>query len=103
MRSFAFSPDDKRLAGGVEDQSAPGVKRHEVRLLDTQTGTIRKTIPHPGTARAVAFSPDGNVLAIGGAHIPAQEARPLEGTIPPCHVGESELLSELNQKLERNN
>jgi WD40 repeat protein len=102
ITSLAFSPDDKTLAVGVEDQSAPGVKRHEVRLFDSQTGASRKTLPHPGTVRAVAFSPDGNVLAIGGSHIPVQEAGPFERMIRLWDVGKGKLLSELKQKLELN-
>jgi len=73
-----------------------------VRLFDSQTGASRKTIPHPGTVRAVAFSPDGNVLTIGGSHIPAQEAGPFERMIRLWDVGKGKLLSELKQKLELN-
>jgi RNA polymerase sigma factor (sigma-70 family) len=102
ITSLAFSPDAKTLAVGVEDRSALNVKRHEVRLIDSQTGAIRKTIPHPGTVRAIAFSPDGNVLAIGGSQISAQETGPFERMIRLWDVGKEKLLSELKQRLELN-
>jgi WD40 repeat protein len=68
--SVAFSPDGKRLAG-VGDGRMPA--KHgggePFRLWDTATGERIWTAPdvEPATVfSAVAFSPDGNFLAVGG-------------------------------------
>jgi WD40 repeat protein len=53
--AVAFSPDGQILAIGVYGNAA--------RLLDTATGKVKATLPHPKEMRAVAFAPDGKRLA----------------------------------------
>lgn len=68
ITSIAFSPDGKLLAsadGGLGDDRAV------VRLWDTETGKLVGTVKNPdgpggASACAVAFSPDGKILAAGG-------------------------------------
>ncbi|HWO65900.1 MAG TPA: serine/threonine-protein kinase [Umezawaea sp.] len=68
ITSIAFSPDGKLLAsadGGLGRDAAV------VRLWDTETGKLAGTVKNPdgpggASACAVAFSPDGKVLAAGG-------------------------------------
>ena len=55
---LAFSPDGKLLASVDGDE--------KVRFTDPDTGRIRGKELAPGTARGIAFSPDGRRLAIAG-------------------------------------
>lgn len=49
-----------------------------VYLRDTATGSLRMTIGvPPGAAAAVAFSPDGKMLAVGGSPGPSMDEQPL--------------------------
>src|SRR5271166_437456 len=55
--SVAFSPDGKVLAVGTFTDSA--------RLLDVATGKLLRSLPgHGKSARGLAYSPDGNTLAV---------------------------------------
>jgi WD40 repeat protein len=45
---------------------AVGSSDNKIELWDFATGDVRFGIGHGGTCRAVAFSPDGNTLAVGG-------------------------------------
>jgi WD40 repeat protein/tRNA A-37 threonylcarbamoyl transferase component Bud32 len=54
----AFRPDGKQLA--VTD-----VSHQEVRILDVATGDPVKTLPHPDEPYALAWGPDGRLLAAG--------------------------------------
>ncbi|MGA3325281.1 MAG: protein kinase [Terriglobia bacterium] len=56
---FAFSPDGKLLASVASNT--------KVRLWDVASGTLRQTLAeHPSLVTAIAFSPDGTVLASAG-------------------------------------
>ncbi len=59
----AASPDGKLLAIGT----AGGPRDSAIILMDAQTGRILRRLPgHAHVVRAVAFSPDGRLLASGG-------------------------------------
>jgi WD40 repeat protein len=68
VESIAFSPDGKTLA--IAATRRVGKIVDVVRLIDTETGATKKTLPLPGTVRTVVYSPDGKMLAIGGQDIP---------------------------------
>lgn len=56
VRSVAFSPDDKILASGSEDET--------IKLWEVKSGREILTISgHLGYVNSVAFSPDGRILA----------------------------------------
>ncbi len=58
IRSVAFSPDGKRLAGASEDQT--------VKVWDVQTGQELLSLKgHTAVVSSLAFSPDGKRLASG--------------------------------------
>src|SRR5262249_8899878 len=68
---LAFSPDGKILAGGEGEGGIPllGARLPDkpVRLWDVSTGQeIRQLRGTAGGAHAVAFAPDGQMLATGG-------------------------------------
>jgi WD40 repeat protein/predicted Ser/Thr protein kinase len=57
-RAVRFSPDHARVAVGCADG--------QIRLFDSETGTLVGTVPGPGgEVYALAFSPDGTRLAAG--------------------------------------
>jgi serine/threonine protein kinase len=64
--AIAFSPDDQLVAGA----SSEGLRQYgesisEIKLWSRQTGELRKTLTeHSEGALSVAFSPNGNVLAV---------------------------------------
>ncbi len=74
VKSLAFAPDGKYLiAGGKDDRTVP--------VWDLTTGTVRCELPsgqgdvkgekapwHEGWVRAVAYSPDGKLIATGDGY-----------------------------------
>jgi WD40 repeat protein/Flp pilus assembly protein TadD len=63
VRAFAFSPDGRSFATGSHPhQTATG----ELRLWDTRTGRLLfPPIPHTNYVSAIAFHPDGKLVASG--------------------------------------
>lgn len=56
-----FSPDGTRLAVAAADRS--------VHLIDARNGSLQARLPgHDGRVEAVAFSPDGTMVASAGTH-----------------------------------
>jgi WD40 repeat protein len=53
---IVFDPGGTRLA-------VCGVQNRDIQVVDIETGTILKTLPHPGPARMATWHPDGGLLA----------------------------------------
>jgi WD40 repeat protein len=60
LRPFrvAFRPDGRQVACADNDDP-------QVHVLDLETGTLVRSLPHPAEIRSLAWSPDGRLLATG--------------------------------------
>ena len=88
IRSLAFSPDGSLLAtcgssfedvaggqGGIERPSRRVHSTGRVKIWDAKTETVNHDLTVSGQAIAVAFSPDGNMLACTASLITSQNQR----------------------------
>ncbi len=68
ITAVAVSPDGRRVAAGTWGrENTFGVPVSRVTLHEAKTGKQADDLPGPiGTARCVAFSPDGRLLAVSG-------------------------------------
>ncbi len=76
VRTVAFSPDGRRVATSSRDNpiGQKGSTRTHCQIWDTTTGrALSPLLPHLNWVAALAFRPDGNVLATGdytsGVHL----------------------------------
>jgi RNA polymerase sigma factor (sigma-70 family) len=74
FRSIALSPDKKRVAISGMWVGKKGEDSNFVRLLDAETGKVKQEVDEvPRWVHALAFSPDGNTLAMGGVSDRAEQ------------------------------
>jgi WD40 repeat protein len=113
VRCFAFSPDGRFLAWGKDDRASLGVGGFDsepgaVYLLDFAARQVRELGKHAAAVHALAFSPDGRLLAsAAGAErrLGRTEARvrtdPFGQAQPPASAAEIRLwpLSATSEKL----
>lgn len=69
VHAMALSPDGGTLAVGGDFNLIDGVRAEHVALFDTATGAFIEQVGYNGvngTVRALAFSPDGATLYVGG-------------------------------------
>ncbi len=67
VQRLFFHPDNNRLAMIVNiHQSAENKETTEVRVWDLAAGRLALTVPQTSPTFAVAFSPDGKRMAVGG-------------------------------------
>ena len=59
--SLAFAPDGTTLVSGSGAWLQPG----EVKVWETGSGRLTKTLKHTGEALCLAISPDGKIIAAG--------------------------------------
>src|SRR5436853_1842411 len=69
--AFAVSPDGGLLARGAE---------HMIQVFNTSGSSLKWSIPTPSAVRALAFSPDGRMLAVGGRSSMVTLWRPEDGS-----------------------
>jgi WD40 repeat protein/Flp pilus assembly protein TadD len=69
IRVLAFSPDGRSFATGSDPAQPGGLVAGEIRLWDTDTGRfLVPPMEHTNYVSALAFRPDGQVLAAGDFH-----------------------------------
>jgi WD40 repeat protein len=55
--SVVFSPDGRQIASGAQDNT--------IKIWNTETGALIRTLGHTDPVWSIAFSPDGRWLASG--------------------------------------
>lgn len=76
VSALAFLRDGRSLVVGHEESIGDALK-----LWDTQTGKLLRTLPGQSDIRALAVAPDGKTLASGGMGHSTRPGSPLEWTL----------------------